>query len=56
VSLRINVDLKELYKRLCEKCKKKMLQYIKEKMDEAMLEQMLLGQEEKKPEEGGKSG
>jgi len=54
VSLRINVDLKELYRRLCEKCKKKMLQYIKEKMDEAVLEQMILGQGGEKSEEGSK--
>jgi hypothetical protein len=51
MSVRINIDLKELYKRLDPKCRKQLLQYLKEKLDEAMLEQMILGQssvEEKK--------
>jgi TRAP-type C4-dicarboxylate transport system substrate-binding protein len=44
--LKLNIDLKELYKRLPPECQKVLLQYIKEKMDEAMLERMLLGEEE----------
>jgi len=44
--LRLNIDLRELYKRLPDKCRKILLQYIREKLDEAMLEKMLLGEEE----------
>jgi len=43
VSVRINIDLKELYQRLSPECRKQLLQYIKEKLDEAMLEQMIMG-------------
>jgi len=53
VSVKINIDLRELYKRLSKECRKQLLQYIKEKLDEAMLEQMLLGSSEEKKEEGG---
>ena len=54
MSVRINIDLRDLYKRLNKECRKQLLQYIKEKLDEAMLEQMLLGSpEEKHKEEGG---
>jgi hypothetical protein len=49
VSVKININLRELYERLSPECRKQLLQYIKEKLDEAMLEQMILGQE------GGKS-
>jgi hypothetical protein len=48
--LKLNIDLKELYKRLPPECQKVLLQYIKEKMDEAMLEKMLLGEDEAKEE------
>jgi hypothetical protein len=50
VSVRINIDLKELYKRLSPECRKELLKYIKEKLDEALLEQMIIGAsgEEKK--------
>jgi len=55
VSLKINIDLKELYQKLTPECKKQLLQYIKEKLDEAMLEQMILGStEEAKKEKGDK--
>jgi len=43
VSVKINIDLKELYQRLSPECRKQLLQYIKEKLDEAMLEQMIMG-------------
>ena len=48
MSVRINIDLKELYKRLNPECRKQLLQYIKEKLDEAMLEQMIMGGEGEK--------
>lgn len=48
MSVRINIDLKELYKRLSPECRKQLLQYIKEKLDEAMLEQMIIGSEGEK--------
>jgi hypothetical protein len=53
MSVKINIDLRELYKRLSTECRKQLLAYIKEKLDEAMLEQMILGQQEVKKEEGG---
>jgi len=53
VSVRINIDLRELYKRLNKECRKQLLAYIKEKLDEAMLEQMLMGSSEEKKEERG---
>jgi len=53
MSVKINIDLRELYKRLSPECRKQLLAYIKEKLDEAMLEQMILGQQEVKKEEGG---
>jgi hypothetical protein len=55
VSVRINIDLRELYKRLSKECRKQLLAYIKEKLDEAMLEQMLMGGPEEKPKEEGGS-
>ena len=42
VSLRININLKELYERLSPECRKQLLQYIKEKLDEALIEKMIL--------------
>ena len=45
MSVKININLRELYERLSPECRKQLLQYIKEKLDEAMLEQMILGQE-----------
>ena len=45
MSVKINIDLKELYKRMSKECRKQLLQYIKEKLDEAMLEQMIMGSE-----------
>lgn len=53
MSVRINIDLRELYKRLNKECRKQLLQYIKEKLDEAMLEQMILGSSEEKNEKRG---
>lgn len=53
MSVKINIDLRELYKRLPPECRKIVLQYVREKLDEAMLEQMILGQQEVKKEEGG---
>lgn len=53
VSLKINIDLKELYQKLTPECKKQLLQYIKEKLDEAMLEQMILGKTEHEGVEKG---
>ena len=53
VGIRINIDLKELYKRLSPECRKQLLAYIKEKIDEAMLEQMILGSGEQQKEERG---
>ena len=45
MSVKININLRELYERLSPECRKQLLQYIKEKLDEAMLEQMIMGQE-----------
>jgi len=53
VSLRLTIDVREIYRRLCNECKRKVVQYVKEKMDEAIIEQMLLSQGEAKGEEGG---
>lgn len=55
VSLKINIDLKELYQKLTPECRKQLLQYIKEKLDEAVIEQMILGSaEEAKKKKGDK--
>jgi len=54
-SVKINIDLRELYKRLSKECRKQLLAYIKEKLDEAMLEQMMVGGTEEKPKEEGGS-
>ena len=45
MSTRINIDLRELYKRLPPECRKVLLQYIREKLDEAMLEKMILSED-----------
>jgi len=44
VALRIDINLRELYERLSPECRKQLLQYIKEKLDEAILERMILTQ------------
>jgi len=44
MSIKLNIDLKELYEKLSPECRKQLLQYVKEKLDEAMIEQMILGQ------------
>jgi len=46
MSLKIDINLKELYKRLSPECRRQLLQYIKEKLDEAMIERMIIGQGE----------
>lgn len=43
MSVKINIDLKELYQRLSPECRKQLLQYIKEKLDYALLEQLIMG-------------
>jgi hypothetical protein len=53
VSVKINIDLKELYKRLSPECRKELLKYIKEKLDEVLLEQMILGSSEDEKKGGG---
>ena len=42
MALRININLKELYERLSPECRKQLLQYIKEKLDEALIEKMIM--------------
>ena len=44
MALRIDINLRELYERLSPECRKQLLQYIKEKLDEAMLERLILSQ------------
>jgi hypothetical protein len=51
VSIQVKINLAELYKRLPPECRKIVLQYVREKLDEAMLEQMILGSSEEKKEE-----
>ena len=46
MSIKLNIDLKELYEKLSPECRKQLLAYVKEKLDEAMIEQMILGQSE----------
>jgi len=43
MSVEIKVDLKEIYKMLCEDCKKKLIQYIKDKMSEELIRKQLEG-------------
>lgn len=44
MSVRITIDLKELYKRLPPQCRKIMEQYIREKVAEALAKQLLGGE------------
>ncbi|MEM4846471.1 MAG: hypothetical protein QW794_01770 [Thermosphaera sp.] len=41
MSLQVRVDLKEIYRMLCSECKKKLVKYIKEKLDEEMIRRQL---------------
>lgn len=41
MSVQIRVDLKEVYRMLCNECKKKLVKYIKEKLDEEMIRRQL---------------
>jgi len=41
VSVQIRIDLKEIYRMLCEECKRKLVKYIKEKMDEEAIRRQL---------------
>ncbi|MEM4535381.1 MAG: hypothetical protein QXV81_08185 [Ignisphaera sp.] len=41
MSVQIRIDLKEIYRMLCEECKKKLVKYIKEKMDEEIIRKQL---------------
>ena len=41
MSLRINIELREIYKRLCPKCKEKLKKLVQEKVAEALAEQIL---------------
>lgn len=43
MSVQVRVDLKEIYKMLCDECKKKLVKYIKEKMDEEFIRKQLEG-------------
>lgn len=43
MSVEIRVDLKEIYRMLCSECKKKLVKYIKEKMDEEVIRKQLEG-------------
>lgn len=43
MSVQVRVDLKEIYKMLCEECKKKLVKYVKEKMDEEVIRKQLEG-------------
>jgi len=44
MSIEIKVDLKEIYKMLCPECKKKLVNYIKEKMAEEIIRKQLEGE------------
>jgi len=41
VSIQVKVDLKEIYRMLCDDCKKKLVRYIKERMDEEVIRRQL---------------
>jgi len=43
VSVEVKVDLKEIYKMLCPECKRKLINYIKEKMSEELIRKQLEG-------------
>lgn len=51
MAVKLTIDLRELYTRLPKECRKYLLQYIREKLDEALLEQMIMGRPEE-PKEG----
>lgn len=41
MSVQIRIDLKEIYRMLCDDCKRKLVRYIKEKMDEEIIRAQL---------------
>lgn len=41
MSVEIRVDLKEIYRMMCNECRKKLVKYIKEKMDEEIIRKQL---------------
>lgn len=41
MSIQVKVDLKEIYRMLCDDCKKKLVRYIKERMDEEVIRRQL---------------
>ncbi|MEM2196601.1 MAG: hypothetical protein QXI11_01990 [Thermoproteota archaeon] len=43
MSLTINVDIKEIYKIVCDECKKKIREYIQKKISEQLAEKVLEG-------------
>ena len=43
MSIQIKIDLKEVYKMLCEDCRKKLIKYVKEKIDEEWIKRQLEG-------------
>jgi len=43
MSVEIKVDLKEVYKMLCDNCKRKLINYIKEKVTEELIRRQLEG-------------
>jgi len=43
MSVQVRVDLKEIYRMLCDECKKKLVKYVKEKMDEEFIRKQLEG-------------
>ena len=45
MSIQVNLSMKEIYKELCPKCKKKLEQMVRGKMEDEMVKKML--------EEGG---
>jgi len=47
MSLKVDIDWREVYKLLCRKCKIKLKQYVKNKIAEQLTDQ-LLGEEDEK--------
>ena len=43
--LKINLSVKEIYERLCPKCKKRLRELIKEKITDNMVNQILTGEQ-----------
>lgn len=41
MSIQVKIDLKEIYRMLCDDCKKKLVRYIKERMDEEVIRRQL---------------